>query len=185
MSNFWTDYHFSQKPEYTEQELQILQRLYPNAEEIRKADLSTDKRGADYSVKLHAEKIYIDFKRRRKNCSRFWKHGTEIVIELWSNFEKKVKGWLFKENSITDKLIFTFDKADCTKSYLLDFRELQTAVKDNYFKWIKQYRIQTQRTGNYHSRCIFLPIFELMKIMTVQEIKIPAFSAGLNSLSTA
>lgn len=179
--SFIDKFNWSKEPQHVRQELFFLQRLFPNSR-ADVADTVLDRRGADYVVKHSNGVSYVDFKRRQRGCSRYWRDKTapEIPIEIWNDIQRQIPGWTFRRDYITNDTIFVFDSSDSDVAYVVDFRELQHAAFQNVRYWKKMCgsRKISSRDGSRYwlAETIFLPITELAAA-GVQITTIPAIPA--------
>lgn len=150
----------------------VLLQMIPNAVKVIKTEMAEDKLGVDYIVYLKdGSKITIDAKTRQPNSSRYWRYGEpELCIERYSVVECKKLGWLLKDSEIhPDYILYTFDKSDSDKVYLIPFLLLKKAVYTNGIKWREKYKIFTQPNssyGGYHSDAMFIPASVLIKAVS-------------------
>lgn len=185
--SFEGKFRWSRQPQYVQQELSILQILYPNSR-ADVADTVLDRRGADYVVKKFGGGVdYVDFKRREKGCSRYWsdKATPEIPIEIWNDIQRRIPGWTFRRDYITNNTIFVFDEFDSPNAFIVDFRELQQAARQNVRCWKEIFgsRFITSRDGVYRwtAETLFLPMTELTAA-GVQIKTVPARDSQQKSL---
>lgn len=184
--SFTEKFRWSRKPQHVRQELSLLQQLYPNSR-ADVADVILDRRGADYVVKHSGGISYVDFKRRQTGCSRHWKRKDtpEIPVEIWNDTRRRVPGWTFKRLAVTNDVIFIFDESDSETAYVVDFRELQSAARENIQRWKSLYgvRLISSHDGGscWTAETIFVPITELTAA-GVHVTTIPARDPKQNSL---
>jgi hypothetical protein len=107
------------------------QKIFPHVIEIQKVtDLKLQKSGVDKIFITDSGKaILVDEKIRRK-----W-YG-DILLEEFSDYERKTKGWIGREKH-TDYIAYIILP---TKTlYLLPFLLLQKVWIENYDYWLKEY----------------------------------------------
>lgn len=185
--DFKVKFEWSREPQHVRQELLLLQQLYPDSRaEI--ADSILDRRGADYVIYCNGGAKYVDFKRRERGCSRYWreKDTPEIPVEIWNDIVRKIPGWTFRRDYITDWTIFIFNEIDSAFAHAVDFRDLSKAARENVRRWKAAYgsRRITSKSGSSYwaAETIFLPITELINA-GVQITTIPARDIQQKSLS--
>ncbi len=172
---------FRQKLEFSLGERQIfdanaLKMCFPNCVEVIKTNDETDRRGIDYVARLSGNAlINIDAKTREKGASRFWRyHEPELALEIWSVIPTSTNagkcGWTVNDSSQVDYILYTFDKTDTDKFYLLPFQLLRTAFIHNKNLWCNKYVQKTQYSRDWQSEAVFVPasvvISEISKQMT-------------------
>lgn len=160
---------------------ETIKALIPGCIEVVKSNLELDIKGVDFIATLRkGATLNIDIKTREKGCSKFWKYSIpELALELWSVvptlfYPSGSPGWTLSESSITDLVLFTFDKSDTDKCYLIPFQHLRIAFRFKLNDWIKDYTgLKYQDTENkYRSACIFVPAnVVITSIMDVCECK--------------
>lgn len=116
-----------------------------------KIELVTDKilqfKGIDKILHLPSgKKLYIDEKKRRG----VW---NDILVEIWSNTEKKTPGWVFKP--FPDYIVYAFLKTH--KCYLLPALLLRLWVSKNWNNVKKFKEIKAQNLG-YTTTSYAIPI---------------------------
>lgn len=140
--------------------LETIKNHIPGCVSVEKASLAMDKNGIDYIVKLGGgATIRIDHKARGA-CSRWWRNGPELALELWSVKPVPPRlgkiGWTLDESKETDYTLHTFE--DAPQCFFLPFQLLRWAFKKNGPSWITKYKRSTQNTdGRYDSECLFVP----------------------------
>lgn len=118
-------------------------------------DLETQKKGVDKI--LHFENggtVTIDEKKRRKDYG-------DILLELFSNYQQKKKGWLF--TCSCDYIVYYIEPTK--KAYLLPAQLLKMAWKHNGAEWLKKYKVFEAKNPTYSSKNISIPTEELINAL--------------------
>lgn len=172
---------FKQKLEYSLGERQafdidILKDCFFNCVEVKKTDSTMDRQGIDYVAKLSGNAlINIDAKTREKGASKYWRYNEpELALETWSVIPTQTNvgkyGWTVSDSSQVDYILYTFDKSDTDKFYLLPFQLLRTSFIKNKNIWCNKYVRKKQYSRGWQSEAVFVPasvvISEINKLMT-------------------
>lgn len=96
--------------------------------------------------------ITIDEKVRDKD----W---PDILLEVWSDKDRRVRGWMQKELAI-DYLAYAF--VPTCKCYLFPFQTLRRAWRQNGSEWWIKYEHIEARNRNYVTESVAVPIEILM-----------------------
>lgn len=162
--NYWNEkfqYSLGQQQVF---DIKLLKREIPNCIRIIKTNTKIDKTGIDYIAYLEGgAKIYIDAKTRMPGCSRYWKNGPELALEIWSVKEKKIPGWTLSTKSQVDYILFTFPEKECEFYFLFPYQQLRKAFIINMDSWSEEYCRKEQKNQGYHSEAIFVPAKVVMK----------------------
>ena len=146
-----------------------ISKAISKCKEVKKTDAELDRAGVDYIATLEdGARIGIDAKAREKGASRYWKHGEpELALEIWSVCGIK-KGWTLSTRSNVDMILYTFDKADCNKFYLLPFQQLRMAFERNGKQWCEKYSRKKQQSnkGAWQSEAVFVPASVVIKAVS-------------------
>jgi len=144
-------------------------RVFPLLKEIKIVkELDLQKQGIDkILIFKNGRKLLIDEKKRRSIYN-------DILLEEYSNFEKKIVGWLGR-NKVTDYLVYAI--MPTKKVFLLPFVLLQKAWLHNYHQWFKTYGRVFARNNTYKTSNIPIPS-EILLISIKKEM-----SNGLDSIS--
>jgi hypothetical protein len=123
--------------------LPVCQHFFPDLTEMRiEEDIAYQTRGVDRRVKLTgipARVQLIEEKVREKVYD-------DIALELWSNFERQILGWIERPNQLSDFLIYVFLAS--AEAYLLPFQPLRSAWIAHRDEWIATFpRIVSQNKG--------------------------------------
>ena len=135
------------------------------------ASTELDKLGVDYIATLRGgAQVLIDAKTRDAGCSKYWKDGPELAIEMWSVMpggkfntphERRKAGWTLDEAKLTDMILYTWDVTDCSFVYLLSFQTLRMAAQRNISAWMKTYKTDIQESYRHsvqwQSKAVFVP----------------------------
>lgn len=128
-----------------------------------------DKKGVDFIATLRkGAEVFVDVKTRSKGCSKYWIYEPELAIEIWSvvpnedRFVVGKVGWTFDESKITDMILYTFAPEDSDTAFLLPFQSLRIAARRNINSWMLKYKIDTQNSGTWRSRAVFVPVSEVI-----------------------
>ena len=151
---------------------EIIRQSIPKCVNVIKTSEELDRLGIDYIAELTGgAKIYIDVKTREKGASRWWKHNEpELALEIWSVYpdenNKGKQGWTLSNSSNVDLILYTFDKSDCEKFYLLPFQHLRKAFINNCQDWLKKYNRKKQLSESWQSEALFVPVSVVLKAIT-------------------
>lgn len=121
-------------------------RVFPELDNKRDniifvTDIKLQKKGIDKILILNTgQKISIDEKKRRENYN-------DILLEIWSNYENKVKGWLF--TSCCHYIVYAIMPTN--KVYLLPMILLRKAWRSHEFLWIKSFPKIIAKNPNYNT----------------------------------
>lgn len=159
---------FNQKLEYslgTREvfDIQLLKAIITNCDNIVKTDENLDRQGVDYIATLRrGAEVYIDAKTRECGASKYWKYGEpELALEIYSAIPdvctRGKVGWTLNEASNVDLILYTFDRSDTNKYYLLPFQHLRLAFVQNFHEWCKKYIIKKQYNKQWVSEAVFVP----------------------------
>jgi len=131
MNNFKEDLIYSLEENYNDTIDSFYYNKFPHLKNIIIVeDLNLQKRGIDKILVLDSGKeIMVDEKKRRKDYG-------DILLEEYSNFEKKKKGWLARDK-YTDYITYIITESNTI--YLLPFLILQIVWIKNYTKWLNKY----------------------------------------------
>lgn len=161
------EHNFSQKLEFSlgareKFDIELLGRAINGCVSVKKTDIAADKRGIDYVATLNGgAEIGIDAKAREKGASKFWRYGeAELALEIWSvcPSERPGKvGWTLSDRSNVDMILYTFDKSDCDKFYLLPFQHLRMAFNRHGRSWCAKYLRKKQHSNGWTSEAVFVP----------------------------
>lgn len=163
-----TIHDFATKLEYSRgvrqaTDLDTIRALIAGCVNVEKTDEEQDRAGVDYVATLRkGGLVLIDGKTRTPGCSRHWRNGPELALELWSvrpeNGREGKAGWTVCETKNVDYILFTFDPKDSDKVFLYPFQLLRMAFRAHYKSWKESgYKTDIQDSGGWHSECIFVP----------------------------
>lgn len=144
-------------------DLEVIKSAILGCDRVVKSDKETDLKGIDYVATLRrGGEIYIDGKSREKGASRFWRHEEpELALEIWSAKPSPGNtgkiGWTLDESSATDYILYTFDKSDTDKFFLIPFQLLRVAFCRHYNDWRRTYMTKTQKSNGWTSEAVFVP----------------------------
>lgn len=109
--------------------------------------------GIDRVVTLSSGKsLHIDEKVRKKDYG-------DILIEYWSDEERRVPGWIAKDLAC-DFIAYAF--LPSRTCYLLPFHQLRLAWKNNGKEWVGRYKKTVADNGSYQTVGVAVPIPELL-----------------------
>jgi len=157
---------------------EIISTVLPGIISVEKTNVEIDKTGIDYIATLRrGSKINIDLKLRDIGCSKFWKHGEELALELWSVVPDDIHktgnvGWTLDESKKTHYTLHAFNKLDSDKIFILPFQLLRKSYINNFKEWNTiykhgtqtSYKHGTQSSGTWKSECILCPQTLLLKL---------------------
>lgn len=154
-----------------ERDAEIIKNAIQNCIDVRKTDEETDRKGVDYIATLSdGAEIGVDVKARDKGTSKYWKNGhEELTLELWSVYPDKHNegkiGWTLSKKTNVDYILYTFDKADSSKYYLLPYQSLRMAFQTKGHEWIRKYGIKKSQSEKWSSRAVFVPAEEVLRAL--------------------
>jgi hypothetical protein len=155
----------------------IIKQILAGCVSVEKSEVADDRNGIDYWAGLRrGAKVGIDLKTREAGCSRFWRDGPELALEIWSVTPEGSRpgkaGWTLDEAKQTDYTLHLFDPADSPIVYLLPFQLLRTAFRRNLIEWRKWFDEKAQDSGGWRSLALFVPAHivtaSVMDEMTLQ-----------------
>ncbi len=168
LNDFYADLKYSENK--TEDQLinEFYYKVFPNLKEIKTiTDITLQKKGIDKILTLkNGKEIAIDEKRRRVDYG-------DILLEEWSNFEKKKKGWTGDPEKVTDYIVYIIQ----SKIYIFPYDLLQLAWRKNYYQWREEYGIKEAQNPGYVTTNVPVPtdiLFEAIKKEMLQDINEPA-----------
>lgn len=139
----------------------IIKKCILNCVNVIKTDKYLDKKGIDYVATLDGgAKVNIDAKARRKGAV---KYGCEppLALEIWSvmpnNSSKGKPGWTCNRETNVDMILYTFDKSECDKFYLIPYQSLRIAFQKHCKDWMRIYKPRIQHNAGWNSMAIFVP----------------------------
>lgn len=144
-------------------DVDLLRRCIPGCVKVTKTDAEMDKTGVDYVAVLRGgATVYIDAKRREANSAKYWKNGEpELALERWSvcptTSNPGKAWWTVSESTQVDMILFTFDKKDTNRFYLIPFQHLRAAFHKNVKEWEKTYPWKRQWSCGWQSEAMFVP----------------------------
>lgn len=153
------DFYTCLKRSHAYSEASWWQQVYNNAfGECKLTSINEDgwlqRNGIDRLVEIKGGRVVsIDEKVREKDWN-------DILLERWSNRERKTPGWVQKPLRC-DFIAYAF--APSQTCYLLPFLTLRTVWARNGREWIRKYPKILARNYNYTTECIAIPIDILMK----------------------
>ena len=165
-SDFQTDLEYSLITRESEMFDLFYQRVFPNVVRIELIeDEKLQRRGIDKVLHLaNGQRIAIDEKKRRTNYS-------DILLELWSVYEKGKKGWLF--TSYCHYVVYAIMPTQ--KVYLLPTILLRLAWEHNLVEWEQKYKKIEALNIGYKTVSIAIP----------PNILLPAISREMNQRLSA
>jgi len=150
-----------------------IQALIPGCVSVAEAPLARDLRGIDYVATLRrGAELFVDIKAREKGCSAFWKspfpllgecaREPELALEIYSVEPSPAVpsgkvGWTLDESKLTHYTLHVFDLTDTNEVFLLPFQLLRAAFLRRFHDWTSLYRVASQNSGRWTSRCVFVP----------------------------
>lgn len=144
-----------------------IERMIPGCVSVCDADEDMDRAGIDYIARLRRGAVlYIDAKRRRRGCSRYWREGPEFALEIWSVLpggkygiprDRAKTGWTLCEKKDTDLIFFAFDTRDSDEVFLIGFQHLRMAFRAHIREWMENYKVDVQDSERWESQCVYVP----------------------------
>jgi hypothetical protein len=166
-NEFHTDLEYSLNNRENEMFDEFYFRAFPSLARIELVeDLHLQKRGVDKILHLkNTKQILIDEKKRRKDYG-------DILLEEYSNWERKVVGWLGRDKH-TDYIVYAF--MDTKRVVLLPFLLLQRAWLANYHDWSRDYPRKFAKNKGYTTSNIPIPnevLFSAIKRAAVDKLAV-------------
>jgi len=148
LNDFHTDLKYSLDNRDDESLNAFYTKAFPLAESVEFCeDLRLQKKGIDKIIHFSSGKtVTVDEKKRRKDYG-------DILLELWSDKERKTPGWLFY--SECDYIVYAIIPAKT--AYLLPVMLLQMAWRNNKADWRKAYKRKYADNGFYQTENIAIP----------------------------
>lgn len=142
---------------YSEDELweELYKRAFHNFSGMQRVidDGWAQRGGIDRVVTLKSGKtITIDEKVREKDYG-------DILLEYWSNEEKKVPGWVAKDLACD---FIAYAIMPIRRCYLLNFNMLRMAWRDNCHEWVGRYKIARAKNIGYTTVSVCVPTSVLL-----------------------
>lgn len=159
---------------------ETLQRLLGGDYRIEKVDGCNrlNKLGVDYiAANPNGAVLWIEHKLRVAGCSGFWERTPdgklipELALEVWS-VKDTVPGWTLDWKKTTDFVLFTFDPSDLNVAFFLPYQLLRIAFHRNLEDWKSRYMKAVQRSGSWHSECLFVPYVDVRTAMTECQVDV-------------
>jgi len=149
MGQFNIDLEYSLKEGEDELLNNFYFRLFPQLKEIQIVQqIDLQKQGIDkILIFQNGKEIWIDEKKRRIAYP-------DILLEEYSNFDKKIWGWLGRTKK-TDYIVYAVMPSK--KVYLLPFLLLQKVWLKNYQNWLNQYGRLFAQNKDYRTSNIPVP----------------------------
>lgn len=148
--NFKESLAFSYQHEHNEMWDIVYKKAFPTFQDSYsvKNDGWAQRGGIDRVVVLESGKtLSIDEKIRARDYG-------DILLEYWSNLERKTPGWVAKDLAC-DYIAYAF--APSKKCYLLPFQQLRQSWKKNKNEWVKKYKRIEANNGNYTTISVAVP----------------------------
>lgn len=121
-----------------------------------RADGWAQRGGIDRVLTLASGKtLYVDEKVREEN----W---PDILLEYWSNFERKVPGWVAKDLAC-DFIAYAFVPSQ--RCHLLPFQTLRRAWRENHQAWVSNYKRIEARNSGYTTVSVAIPTKVLLSAL--------------------
>jgi|SRR3990167_7253349 len=132
-------------------------RIFPHLECVELVtEIQLQMQGVDKKLVFKSGKhILIDEKKRRKDYG-------DILLEEYSNFEQKKKGWL-SGLKITDYIIYAVMPSK--KVFVLPFLILQLVWLKNYVKFLEIFGRQFAENEGYRTSNIAIPTEILLELL--------------------
>lgn len=142
-----------------------IQSMIAGCVKVTKTDSYDDRAGVDYVATLrNGATILIDAKTRTPGAAKYWRHGPELALEMWSvkangkYWTKTPKvGWTLCESKNVDYILFTFDPSDSKDVFLYPYQLLRMTFRRMVNQWFKSYKTDVQDSGSWESECVFVP----------------------------
>lgn len=159
MNNFHRDLQYSLEVRADKYFNIFYREVFPDIKAIVFVeDKEIQKKGIDKFIYFgNGKVISIDEKRRRKAYE-------DILLEVYSNVERKKKGWL--HNSHCDFIVYYIEPL--RKAYILNTLLLRMAWKENSSKWVKAYGWKECKNETYTSLSVCVPTTVLINAIKEQ-----------------
>jgi len=134
-------------------------KAFPLAESVAFCeDLTLQKKSIDKIIRFkNGKSVTVDEKKRRVDYG-------DILLELWSNKERKKAGWLFY--SECDYIVYAVLPAGV--AYLLPVLLLQMAWKNNRAEWERSYKKHLADNKLYRTENIAIPTNVLLYAISAE-----------------
>lgn len=135
---------------------EIYEKAFPTMQEMinHRQDGDHQRLGIDRSIILrNSKQILIDEKIR-------FKPYDDILLEVWSDYERKKPGWVAKD-LLCDYIAYAIKPIG--KCYLLPVPQLRMAWKNNGQKWWDNNFKPMANNGSWITASVVVPASELMK----------------------
>ncbi len=148
MNDFKIDLQYSLESRDNDVFDNFYRRVFPGISVIEFCnDLKTQKTGVDKIIHFKSgNKFTVDEKKRRKNYN-------DIALEIWSDFDKKKKGWLCY--SVCDYIVYAIMPS--LKVYVLPTILLKRAWYVNKTEWLSKYPLIFAPNKGYRTQNICIP----------------------------
>lgn len=156
INDFKTDLEYSEDDKVFDD---FYKKMFPNLKSIDFCeDLDTQFKGIDKIITFkNGGIVTIDEKKRRVDYG-------DILLELYSNYQTKRRGWLFTAQC--DYIAYAIMPSKTV--YLLPSLLLKTAWIKNKEEWLKKHKIINANNETYTTRCIAIPTDELLLAVNQQ-----------------
>jgi hypothetical protein len=157
MNNFDPDLLYSIEENDSEKLDELYRSAFPHLLKIEVVtDIVLQKKGIDKILHLTCGKrLFIDEKKRRKDYG-------DILLEEYSDFDRKKVGWLGRDKH-TDYIVYAIISSQ--KAYFLPFVLLQKTWISNYKNWLIEYGRKFAENKGYRTSNIPVPVDVLLKAM--------------------
>lgn len=147
--NFQTDLEYSLEAGENAMFNRFYFRVFPHLQRVEKViDENLQKQGVDKILHFASgKKVLIDEKKRRKDYG-------DILLEEYSNYDKKIPGWLNSKKH-TDYVVYAVMPTE--KVYLLPFLILQLVWIKHYHIWKVKYERKFAVNNNYRTSNLAIP----------------------------
>ena len=148
MNDFVTDLQYSFEESDNEIFDNFYKRIFPSITQIEVCtDLNIQKTGIDKIIHFASGNTFtIDEKKRRKDYN-------DIAIELWSDYDKQKRGWLYY--SRCDYIVYAI--MPTMKIYLLPTILLKRVWYINNSEWLNKYPLIFAQNDTYRTQNICIP----------------------------
>ena len=148
MNDFQTDLKYSLDERENEVFDRFYHRIFPGIKSIESVvDIAMQKKGVDKILHFVSGKsITIDEKKRRKDYG-------DILLEIWSVWEQKKRGWLY--TCQCDYIVYAIMPAKTV--YLLPALLLKKTWLVNRQVWIETYPVLDAKNIGYVTKTIAIP----------------------------
>lgn len=142
---------------------EIYDKAFPGGIMVdHRKDSPQQRAGIDRSITMpNSKQFLIDEKIRGRN-KKTGRVYEDIALEFWSNYEKRVPGWVCKP-LLADYIAYAIGPLG--KCYLLPVLQLQQTWAKHGEDWLKRMKLIEARNEGYTTHSVGVPVAELFQKM--------------------